>query len=319
MIKFEIIGMPDTMKIQIMSSLNSYFRDSRFQNYNFNINIFFNHQNSSKLNKSDVNILLLWEPEVFMPEQYRNNNMKKYNLVIPFNKDRANRLNIPHFLLHPHNIDWQPFESKKNKKLIAFVSAKKFSASNRSMYGFRRRVLRRLNSYDDIIDIYGPNWNDGLKKELKERLWVLRRFIKTGGVPDFIEALSDLGYKYRNYQGLMGEKHDNLSNYRFSLIIENDLDSITEKIFESIECKNVPVYVGAPLDEFTDLRNCVIEVKPDLSLVEHVILNLNDEVYNHKISMIEKYEKSNSIDKVLFSSEYNWTKLAKIIDSYLSN
>jgi hypothetical protein len=254
-----------------------------------------------------------------MPEQYRNANLKKYNLVIPFNKDRASRLNISNFLLHPHDIEWQTSENKESKKLIVFVSAKKFSSSKRSMYGFRRRVLRRINSHDDIIDIYGPNWNDGLKKEFKERLWVLRRVIKAGRIPNFIEAFSELGCKYRNYHGLMGEKHNNLSKYRFSLIIENDLDSITEKIFESIECKNVPVYVGAPLDDFIDLRSCVIEVKPDLALVEQVVINLNDEIYNHKISMIEKYEKSNSIDKVLFSSEYNWTKLAKIIDSYLTN
>jgi hypothetical protein len=38
-----------------------------------------------------------------MPEQYRKKIIEKYNLVIPFNKDRADRLGLLHYLNHPYD------------------------------------------------------------------------------------------------------------------------------------------------------------------------------------------------------------------------
>jgi hypothetical protein len=254
-----------------------------------------------------------------MPEQYREKIMRRYNLVIPFNKDRAKRLKLSYYLNHPYDLSINETKVVNPEKMIAFVNAKKFSAISRSLYGFRRKALIEIADQGIPIEIFGPNWNESSLKEFRERLWAVRRAIKAGKFPDFIEAFGEFGYKYKSYLGSMKEKRETLPNYRYTLIIENDVDSITEKVFEAIECHSVPIYIGAPLEDFIDLQKCVIQVSPDINKLLNIVTDLSEDDYVKKISSIKSFLDLESQDRIEFSSEHNWKKLAVIIDNYLSN
>jgi hypothetical protein len=317
MINFSLLGMPEDMKNVVKAILDNHWRNSF--SATVRVNIHFNHDKSLTLNTDEMNVLLLWESEVVMPEQYRNKILERYNLVIPFNKDRANRLGLPHYLNHPYDFTLKKIQSIEPQKLIAFVNAKKFSAISRSLYGFRRKGLVEISNEGIQIEIFGPNWNESRLKEFRERLWALRRAIKARKFPDFSEAFSEFGYEYKNYLGPMEEKGYSLPNYKYTLIIENDIDSVTEKVFEAIECHSVPIYIGASLQDFADLQKCVIQVQPDNRELLKVVDELSDQIYVKQISFVKDFLDRESQDKIEFSSEHNWKKLAEIIDSYLAD
>jgi hypothetical protein len=317
MLNYNLVGMPDNTKSIVTAILTNHWKNS--SSASININIYFNHNNNLTLNTNEMNVLLLWEPEAVMPEQYRKKIIEKYNLVIPFNKNRAKRLDLPHYLNHPYDFSLKKLRSIEPQKLIAFVNAKKFSAISGSLYGFRRKALVEISKKGIPIEIFGPNWNESHLKEFRERLWALRRAIKAGKIPNFSEAFSEFGYEYKNYLGSMKEKGYSLPNYKYTLIIENDIDSVTEKVFEAIECHSVPIYIGAPLHDFMDLQKCVIEVQPDIHGLVKVVDELSDEIYVKKISYIKAFLDLKSQDKIEFSSEHNWKKLAVIIDNNLAD
>lgn len=317
MMNFNLVGMPKDMASQVSLILNNHWKNSN--PFSLRLNIHFNHNQNSILNENEINILLLWEPEAVMPEQYRKKIMQTYDLVIPFNKDRAKRLKLPHFLNHPYDFSMNRERVINPQKMIAFINAKKFSAVSRSMYGFRRKAIIGISGQGIPIEMFGPNWNENSFKEFRERFWAVRRAIKAGRFPDFVEAFSEFGYKYKSYQGSMKEKKDSLPNYRYALVIENDIDSITEKIFEAIECESVPIYIGAPLVDYRDLQKCVIEVSPKISELLEVITELSEDVYNQKVRSIKDFVHLEYQDKIEFSSEHNWKKLACIIDGHLAD
>ena len=319
MLNYEIFGMPDQMKSLLEKEFKSFQENKNSLRFEKKINIYFNHQKKFNCDNGEIQVLLLWEPEVFMPEQYRKSIFNEYDLVIPFNEERAKRLNFNHYLLHPFDFKNHNFEKFESNRLTTLVSGKKFSASKRSMYGLRRKCLVSLPKAGIEIDLYGPNWNEGLIKELRERIWVIRRCLRARKFPNLLEAFSQFGYNYSNYLGLMGEKVITLSQYKYTLIIENDLDSITEKIFEAIECLTVPIYIGAPLNNFPDLQECAIEVSPDVNKIIETFNNLDEKLYNEKLGNIINFLKTESADKLKFSSEVNWKKLIKIVDLYLTN
>jgi len=317
MVNFSLTGMPKDMKSVVQPILNNHWKNSFSSS--FSVNIYFNHNNNLTLNPDEINVLLLWEPEVVMPEQYRKKIIEKYNLVIPFNKDRANRLGLLHYLNHPYDFSIKKIPSIEPQKLIAFVNAKKFSAISRSLYGLRRKSLVEISNKGIPIEIFGPNWDESYLKEFRERLWALRRAVKAIRFPDFSEAFSEFGYKYTNYLGSMKDKGTSLPNYKYTLVIENDIDSVTEKVFEAIECHSVPIYIGASLQDFTDLQKCVIQVQPDILELIKVVDELSDQIYVKKISFVKDFLDRESQDRIEFSSEHNWKKLAVIIDSYLAD
>ena len=98
MLNYEIFGMPDQIKQQFEKEFDSYRKSKEYFEFSKKINIHFNHQKNFNFKNEDIQVLLLWEPEVFMPEQYRKNIFNKYDLVIPFNEDRAKRLNFDQYL-----------------------------------------------------------------------------------------------------------------------------------------------------------------------------------------------------------------------------
>jgi galactose mutarotase-like enzyme len=62
------------------------------------------------------------------------------------------------------------------------------------------------------------------------------------------ENFSDLWHNYSLVKGHMPENLENLQNYNYSIVIENDLDYISEKVWKSIYAGALPIYVGPNLD-----------------------------------------------------------------------
>ena len=71
----------------------------------------------------------------------------------------------------------------------------------------------------------------------------------------------------------MQEDLEELQSFQFSIVIENDLDYISEKVWKSIYAGAVPIYVGPKLTNDQQLEDIVLSSAADLSSIKSGILN----------------------------------------------
>jgi hypothetical protein len=71
----------------------------------------------------------------------------------------------------------------------------------------------------------------------------------------------------QNHLGSAGDKHEVLSRYKVSLIIENDVSAMSEKLVDCILSGAIPVYVGPKVSDFGIPSDLVVECEPNLESV----------------------------------------------------
>ena len=118
-----------------------------------------------------------------------------------------------------------------------------------------------------------------------------------------------MGRKYRP----MKDKVEGLSNYRYSVIIENSQQKyyFTEKLIDALVCETVPIYWGAPnINDYFDLRG-IIHCKSFEDII-FALHSVSIEDYMSRMPAIMKNKKI-SIDK--FSQINPIEKAAHLINS----
>jgi hypothetical protein len=245
------------------------------------------------LNSENYNVLVLIEPPAVMPENYQKKEMEKFDLVIPLSPWRAKMLGYHHWSFQPIEIP-RKGESLDFNRIngIVMINDHKFGASTNSLYGLRRRMILGLEASQVPFYLYGPNWGMKPTMELRKRVAALRRILFTGQSISFYEVFGQLFKRYRSYQGPTEDKMTTMSHYKYALVIENDLFSLTEKLFDALYAGCIVFYVGPSLEKLGILsRTCVtLPINPDLAVkkieqvIEHppreVLKNVGDFVNN---------------------------------------
>lgn len=276
----------------------------------------FNYEKNRGCLPGKHNILILWEPKSFMPWQYTQECLNLFQLVIPISPWRAESLGLENWILHPITFNNNTKLCTNRDKTVVMINAAKFSANPKSLYGFRRKISRALFKSDIDYDLYGVNWKMNKMKEIRERIWSSRKEVQAKKIPSLKEAFSDVFYRYPEYRGPVLDKIYTLSQYKYALIIENEPDYISEKLFDAIFAKTIPIYVGPNLDRFDFLSKIVYQCKPELESILEILQEDNDLIYSEKMRLISEL---NSRDFKIFTTKYNCEKLAKITETYLSN
>ena len=118
-----------------------------------------------------------------------------------------------------------------------------------------------------------------------------------------------IGRKYRPIK----DKVEGLSNYRYSVVIENSQQKyyFTEKLIDALVCETVPIYWGAPdIDEYFDSRG-IIHCKSFEDII-HALHSMSIEDYRSRMPAIMKNKKT-AIDE--FSHINPIEKAARLIYS----
>ncbi len=150
----------------------------------------------------------------------------------------------------------------------------KFSIHQNELYSLRREAIEYFElAHPDNFDLYGLKWN---QFNLYDKLfpWKMRIF--------------------NSYRGPIKNKWEVMPKYRFSICYENVRDVsgyVTEKIFDSMRCGCVPIYLGADNihdyvdpEAFIDRRN----FKSDSEL-DDFISNITESEYNRYLNAISNY------------------------------
>jgi hypothetical protein len=145
---------------------------------------------------------------------------------------------------------------------IALVQANKFSSIVGENYSLRRKVIRDSLSKQIPLDIFGTGWRNSFIQNLSRaaRSDVVRALESVACRS--IQHSSRKRYRYLNTRRFgviepIADKFNLLGRYRFSLVIENDSDYISEKLRDSLACGCVTFYLGADVSLLDDLPGLI--------------------------------------------------------------
>jgi hypothetical protein len=322
MLRISSRGMPEDLFSELKLACNSILANEieydfdNISKQNSDIHFEFNYSKNRGKLPGKHNILILWEPRSVMPWQYKNSSLKMFQLIIPISPWRAKSLGLKKWILHPVAQNENIQLSTQRNKTVVMINGAKFSANRNSLYGFRRKISKELYKYRIDYDLKGVNWKMSKFKEIRERIWSVRKELQAGNIPSLKEAFSDVFYKYPEYKGEVADKIFTLSEYKYSLIIENEADYISEKLIDAILAKTVPIYIGPSLENFPFLSKCVYQCNPNVKSILQILTNNDSDEYLQKKKCIDELDIH---EFEIFTKSYNFNKLAKITKEYLLN
>ena len=307
--------MPLDLEMSINNALVKQVNSSNDSHKISKLHFEFNYDKTRGKLPNKFNILILWEPKSVMPWQYKKSVLKKFDLIIPMSPWRAKNLGITNWAFHPSKIEFISIDENLRNKNVVMVNAAKFSASNQSLYGMRRKISKKLHSMNIGYELYGQNWHMKKSKELRERIWAIRKEVAALNLPSLPEALSEITYDYPEYIGPVNNKINLLSKYRYSLVIENESDWITEKLFDALSARCVPIYIGPDLSRFKQLSKCVIQLEPSTKAISEFFSNEDTDLYIKKKAAVDNF-LAYSEEVKLFALEVVSEQISKIVKNH---
>jgi hypothetical protein len=285
-------------------------------------------------------VLIMLEPSAVFPSQYKKRVQQKYSLVLapgnahysptgksfipwpyesipnplrPLHQNSDSISNAQHFF-DPSFFNFENWVSRS--KFLVMINANKVSPISIENYSLRRKVASTIPG--DFLSVYGGLWNSSLTSRIKHRLGVAWFSIKSGVLPNLWHIYGNLLRHYPNAYGEVADKQVVLRNAKFSVVIENDSNYVSEKLFDSVINGCIPIYYGGELPTRDILKDLAIPLDCEPQLIIEKLESLSE-------NEIRKYLKSMS--DFVRSSEFveNWTKprvfqlIAKEIANHLKD
>lgn len=210
-----------------------------------------------------IKILIRQEPKIVLPQIYNEQILVGFDLVIDIGKSdsiRGKVINWPQDLRKYTN----RMDAKEEK--IVMINSNLLSMADGEMYSLRRQAISNLNN----LDLYGYQWNNSFLKKLKTFCLELKKYrleihnIKLAGLKFYFKHMD-------NYLGQVEDKRATMSIYKYSLVIENSIDYVSEKLFDSLLSECIPIYVGPDLSRFKIPSYLYFQAKPNLEDIKNKI------------------------------------------------
>jgi hypothetical protein len=276
---------------------------SNSPNSDFLINL--NHNSRSYRNfltmggSSEKSFLVLLEPRSVYPSQYKPNNLAKYKSVISpgnpkFNMKNGDFIGWPYkFNINPSKPgnDEEPligyiskqltegthsYESWADRKInCSMIAANKVSPNKVNQYGLRRFFAKNMSPED--LEVFGPLWNTPIFGKIVNRIITFVAAFKSGYIPHLSSCFGNVFWNYRSAHGEVDNKHDILLDSKFSLVIENSQDYVSEKLFDAIINGSIPIYFGPDLSSVGLPPNLAIITNPQIESIKEIIHEMNPE------------------------------------------
>ena len=122
------------------------------------------------------------------------------------------------------------------------------------------------------FDLWGFDWNAARMWKAKRLLLALHSCVRAGCLPR-PTSLRGISTKALVSNGAIEDKISLGRNYRIGLVIENQLDYVSEKMFDVADAGSVVVYAGPRLVDF-GLQGCAVEVEASKNRVVDVVQEL---------------------------------------------
>lgn len=195
------------------------------------------------------------------------------------------------------------------------LAADKASTVFGELYSLRRKVIRRNLCQ---IDLFGALWDANFSRRLKVIVGELISSIRASARFDVSGIFSYLFIRIAS-QGTVEHKSQALGLNKFSLVIENNLEIRTEKLYDAIEGGTVPVYVGPDCHDGIP-EDLFIKSEPNMAAIELAmrrVLEIDLVAWGHRRDEWLKSESYLASDEARFGSFLE--KLVTMAESKASN
>lgn len=247
--------------------------------------IFMNHHKSGMFSalefKRALKVLVLWESSVTRPSNYKQSNLDNYNFIFTPSSKWISGENV--FTFHwPQGIRSQStrnevgFHLRDSRTIV--LQNNKFSFVDGEMYTLRRNIIK---VFGENLVVHGKGWSS-LGSTLRGLLNASKNFPIFYGNFRFSNQ-SNLWIQPRNYRGIALDKITELEKYKFTIVVENSRDYLSEKLIESLWAGCCVFYVGPPLLDF-GIPLVAIECPPDADEIKRKY----DEV-SSELSLVDPY------------------------------
>ena len=231
----------------------------------------FDNDPSEKLPKVEGRapaVIVRLEPIVIRPQNFRGDYLKHMSMVIDVGRSpfvSMSRINWPQLWTLEH-LESPKIVGSERIDRFAIINANKMSFVKGELYSLRRLAAQK--SLD--IDVWGFDWEmpwfKRATKSFEELLIPLRHGfgIKPAAIKGWFK--SPLSFK-----GTSEDKLSTLASYKYSLVIENSIEYMSEKLFDSLFAGTFPIYVGPNPVDFGIPEFVAIHSKPDIYSVMQAI------------------------------------------------
>ena len=219
---------------------------------------------NQQINGDKEYILIRNEPEVVLPQNYKERNLKIYKDIFDVGKLNDG---LKKTINSPQNLDMRFFDKSNRADKIVLVNSNLLSLRRGEMYSLRRKAIY---SIDDLV-LYGRGWNSKISTRIKTLIIEVKNVSSN---PTRLEIKRNCNYFYHanNYLGAPPDKILCMSNFKYALVIENSMDYISEKLFDAFTAGCIPVYVGVNPQKFGIPENLYFYAEPNL---ESILLALS--------------------------------------------
>ncbi|MEZ8785133.1 glycosyltransferase family 10 [Vibrio splendidus] len=280
---------------------------------NSDISLHANIRKDFKENLTDYNILIIFESEAILPENFVIENHKYFDVIFTWSEYLLSMDPGKYkYINYSHDIDMSEINAitdipPRNRSRKLMISGNKKCEYHDELYTEREKVINwyiRNNKFD--FDLYGIRWDV--------------RLLSPNSITRKINSFN-LRYKFLRqklpvYKGSADSKFELYKKYKFAYCFENakNIDGyITEKIFDCMRCGIVPIYFGAESVKSSIPEGCYINYSAFKSIydVDEYLNNMTDSQYEDMQSNMVAFFKSKKYRK--FSSEYFSEQIIKYL------
>jgi hypothetical protein len=265
-------------------------------------------------------MLFAFEPEAVNPLQHLSKTRSEYfQTVIGSRRHRikANDVEMKFGTLPdvPHKLDSS--DGSQSRGSAAMLNENKFSFVTGNLYKKRTDILLEISRAGIPTHVGGKNWDKSSLWQAWRQLLYLYAVLFTGVSVDLSQYHGPLT-KERSLtlHGRVPSEVGFLSQFEFALVVENDPNYLSEKLFNAISAGCVPLYLGPPLHEFG--------LPSDLA----VQMNALPGSFARTVEQMTEAEKRSTVEagRLWLGNEENfraWThttalnQMANLVDSFL--
>jgi hypothetical protein len=247
----------------------------------------------NSLSEHVFKVLVRQEPRIVLMETYTKDNTEQFDHVIDVGKVKNSENSVINW---PQDLS-KDFSNVKNRsEKIAVINSNLLSLAKGENYSLRRQIALEIHE----IDLYGYQWNNGFRSKVSILIKEFRKYafkvnnIKFCGLKHFFRF-------FNNYLGEVKDKREILSNYKYSIVIENSSDYLSEKLFDVMFSGCIPIYIGPNLTNYEIPDYLYIQAKPEISDIKEKILYAKSKDYNEWLDKLKIW----SMDPKTYN---NWSK-----------
>ena len=231
----------------------------------------FDNDPSEKLPKKEVRApaaLVRQEPSVVRPQNYRTDYLKNMSMVIDVGRSplaSKSRINWPQRWTLEH-LESPKIASSARIDRVAIINANKMSFVKGELYSLRRLAAQKSSD----IDVWGFDWDMPWFRRATKAFEELLIPLKHGfGIKP--SAIKGWFRTPLSFKGTSDDKLYTLASYKYALVIENSIEYMSEKLFDSLFAGTFPIYVGPNPVDFGMPEFVAIHSNPDIDSIRKAI------------------------------------------------